>query len=54
MRESPGMSDPVTREHGDLTDPQAGFLGTLKWVGVFLVGALLALLLLSWLGPVGS
>ena len=29
-------------------------LGTLGWVGVVLLGALLALLLLSWLGPVGG
>lgn len=29
-------------------------LGTLAWVGMVLVGALLALGLLSWLGPVGG
>ncbi|HEX5656158.1 MAG TPA: hypothetical protein VFX59_03145 [Polyangiales bacterium] len=50
MRESPGMTDPVARVY----DQEGGFLGTLKWVGVFLGGALLALLLLSWLGPVGQ
>jgi hypothetical protein len=44
------MTDPVARVY----DRSGGFLGTLKWVGVFLVGALLALLLLSWLGPVGQ
>jgi hypothetical protein len=38
-------------------EPQAdnsSVLGTLGWVGVVIVGALLALLLLSWLGPVGG
>jgi hypothetical protein len=44
------MSDPVTRPN----DQEGGFLVTLRWVGVVLVGALLALLLLSWLGPVGQ
>ncbi|MDB4976860.1 MAG: hypothetical protein JWN48_5201 [Myxococcaceae bacterium] len=29
-------------------------LGTLGWVAVVLVGAVLAVLLLSWLGPVGG
>lgn len=29
-------------------------LGTLAWVGVVLLGAVLALVLLSWLGPVGG
>jgi len=28
-------------------------LGTLGWVGVVILGAILALALLSWLGPVG-
>jgi hypothetical protein len=44
------MTDPVSR----VNDQEGGFLGTLQWVGVFLVGAVLALLLLSWLGPVGQ
>lgn len=48
MRESRGMTDPVAKPVQEGT-----FLGTLGWVGVFLVGAVLALLLLSWLGPVG-
>jgi len=34
-------------------DVETSALGTLGWVGVVLLGALLALGLLSWLGPVG-
>lgn len=29
-------------------------VGTLGWIGVVVVGAIGALLLLSWLGPVGG
>lgn len=29
-------------------------LGTLGWVGVVILGAIVALLILSWLGPVGG
>jgi hypothetical protein len=29
-------------------------LGTLGWVGVVFLGAIVALLILSWLGPVGG
>jgi hypothetical protein len=35
-------------------EPETTALGTLGWVGVVIVGALLALLILSWLGPVGG
>jgi hypothetical protein len=34
--------------------PETSALGTLAWVCVVLVGAVLALVLLSWLGPVGG
>lgn len=38
-------------------DPKAdetSALGTLGWVGVVILGAIAALLVLSWLGPVGG
>ena len=38
-------------------DPKAdesSVLGTLGWVGAVIVGAVVALLVLSWLGPVGG
>ncbi len=35
-------------------EPETTTLGTLGWVGVVVVGAIFALLLLSWLGPVGG
>jgi hypothetical protein len=43
------MSDkPVDHE------PETSFLGTLAWVGVVASLAVVALLLLSWIGPLGE
>lgn len=39
---------------GSRNDEDGSLLGTLGWVGVVVVGAVLALLFLSRLGPVGA
>jgi hypothetical protein len=43
------MKAPERQEAADDTSA----LGTLGWVGAVILGAILALALLSWLGPVG-
>jgi hypothetical protein len=35
-------------------EPQSSFLATLGWVGVVTVLAIVALMILSWVGPLGE
>jgi hypothetical protein len=43
------MTQPPTR-----SEPETSALGTLGWVGMVVVLSALALILLSWLGPLGE
>ncbi len=43
------MTQPPTR-----SEPKTSVLGTLGWVGMVVVLSALALILLSWLGPLGE
>lgn len=43
----------MTAPERDQAADETSALGTLAWVGVVIVGALVALVILSWLGPVG-
>ena len=48
------MSHPEPARVEPRTQVETSALGTLGWVAVVLAFALLALVLLSWLGPVGG
>jgi hypothetical protein len=50
----PGRGASAHAPEGSLRPGEASALGTLGWVLAVLLGALLALGVLSWLGPVGS